>query len=266
MKRMTDTRLWEKPWFRKMTPSEKCAWRYLIDRCDNVGVWEADTELAEFYIGDSIDWEAFREKLNGNVEVLEGGKWWVVDFCLFQHPDLDEESGSNAIRSYIDLLKKHGLWEMYLERKSGSVQGSMKGRPTLDEGSKGKSSTSLGKERLGKGKGKEESASEKNSSVLIEINGKARTLNGTRWANLIDEVGERLAMWALQERVDWEDANGKKAARDYAAATANWIKKAREFGNLPEFASRKSGPGWDRDPEVDNEIAAMVRRNYENDE
>lgn len=123
-KRFTDTGKWEKPWYRTLPAEEKAAWQYLTDRCDNVGVWDADFELANFMIGATIDWEGFADRCNGNVVILENGKWWLVDFCAFQHPDLDEHSKSNAVQSYVQLLKKHGLFEQYMNSTPTVGQGS----------------------------------------------------------------------------------------------------------------------------------------------
>lgn len=61
-------------------------------------------------------------------------------------------------------------------------------------------------------------------------------MNQTRYNNLCEEHGQKLVDWAIQSRLDWEGANGKKPAKDYAAAAATWIAKAREFGNLPKFS------------------------------
>ena len=117
MKRFRDTEIWRKRWFRQLSPAEKCAWDLITAECDNVGLWSPDFEAADFYIGSAVDWEMLPEKVNGNVQVLDSGKWWLPDFCLFQHPDLDPESSSMPILSYVKLLRKHGLWEAYLERK-----------------------------------------------------------------------------------------------------------------------------------------------------
>ena len=118
MKRLTDTAIWSKPWFRRLTPAEKCAWCYITDACDNVGVWDADTELADFCIGESVDWSTFPDKLNGNVTLLDNGKWWIHDFCRFQHGDMAEGKENNAIKSYISLLQNHGLWDAYVRGTS----------------------------------------------------------------------------------------------------------------------------------------------------
>ena len=112
-KRFTDTAIWDKEWYRKLLPAEKVAFNYIKDRCDNVGVWCPDTELAEFIIGESVDWEAFLSKLNSNIVVLDNGKWWLSDFCDFQYGELTDTCKPH--QSYIKLLKKHSLWKGYVK-------------------------------------------------------------------------------------------------------------------------------------------------------
>lgn len=112
-KRFTDTEIWRKPWFRKLTPAEKCAVRYILDNCDSVGVWDVDTELAEMFIGGEVNWYALPEKCNGNIRVISERKWWLVDFCEFQYGALSEDSAAKPIQSYVRQLKRHGLWEGY---------------------------------------------------------------------------------------------------------------------------------------------------------
>lgn len=114
-KRFFDTDLWvNKPWFIELTPGEKAAWYYLLSTCDNVGVCNPVRKIADASIGEAIDWDSLPTKTNGNIVVIDGGKWWLQDFCTFQHPDIQEDSKSNAIQSYIKLLKQHGLFEQYM--------------------------------------------------------------------------------------------------------------------------------------------------------
>lgn len=113
MKRFTDTDIWKRPWFRKLTPAEKCAFQFIRDNCDNAGVWIPDYEGAEFNIGEPIDWNSLSGKVNGNIEILENGKWWIPDFCEFQFGELHEDTKNKAHISHIALLKKHGLWPLH---------------------------------------------------------------------------------------------------------------------------------------------------------
>jgi hypothetical protein len=106
-KRFRDTELWGREWYRRLTPEQKCAWGYLLDRCDNVGVIALDRGTADFLIGTTVDWDEIVVSCNNNIEVLPDGKWWVKDFCDFQYGELDEKCKPHA--SYIRLLRKHGL-------------------------------------------------------------------------------------------------------------------------------------------------------------
>jgi len=108
-KRLHDTGLWIKQWFRILSPAEKCAFLYLLNACDGAGVWDPDYEAAEFIIGDKVNWEELPGKTKNNIEVLDNGKWWLVDFVTFQCGELRESCAPH--KSYIALLKKHGLYE-----------------------------------------------------------------------------------------------------------------------------------------------------------
>lgn len=109
-KRFTDTGTWvDQPWFIELSPVEKCVWYFVKDRCDNVGVWKPNFKLAALVIGGDIDWDAFLNKCNSNIEVLENGKWWLPDFCEFQYGELRETCKPH--QSYISSLKRHGLYQ-----------------------------------------------------------------------------------------------------------------------------------------------------------
>jgi hypothetical protein len=128
-KRFHDRDKWRKPWYRELSPVEKCAWDYITSECDNVGVWIPDYEMAEYCIygkpihDEHINWEEFRSKCNGNIVLMECGKWWIVDFCIFQYPLLLETTTSKPLLSYIALLKKHNLWEGYKNNYIGLGKG-----------------------------------------------------------------------------------------------------------------------------------------------
>ena len=110
-KRFTDTNIWDKPWYIKLSTTDKCAISYIKDRCDNVGVWTPSFALAEFVIGTKVNWEALPGRVNGNIIILPNGKWYLPDFCTFQYGELEENTNNKARLSYVNALKKHGLWK-----------------------------------------------------------------------------------------------------------------------------------------------------------
>ena len=114
-KRFTDTDKWlNNKWFYELTPELKLFWIYLLDNCDNVGVWEENIKLASILIGYTYPLDTLLKSFEKQIHIFkEGRKWWIVDFCDFQYGKFDEDSTSKPIQSYIKNLKDHGLWIPY---------------------------------------------------------------------------------------------------------------------------------------------------------
>lgn len=92
MKRFTETRKWGDPWFRALPPHIKTFWQFLCDNCDNAGLWDCDMVLAEFLIGIKYDKAEVLLHFQKNVTVLDGGKWFLPKFILFQWGPLNPEN------------------------------------------------------------------------------------------------------------------------------------------------------------------------------
>lgn len=210
-KRFFDTGVFKKPWFRRLSAEEKAAWFYIQAECDNVGVWDADTDVAEFVIGGSLDWDSFATKCNGNLHILPNGKWWLVDYCIFQHPDMVEDSKSNAIQSYIKLLKKHGLWEAYMARISTL------GEPLVNP------CATLGEPSIG---GSKAQVRERERELLRAADNfhpvTSAPMNATTYAKLVDDYGQDTVDAYFQRVSDYCAAKGK-CYKDHAAAVRRWL-------------------------------------------
>ena len=139
-KRFTDTETWDKPWFMELSPTDKCAIMFIKDKCNCIGVWIYNQKLANCYINDIPDWQTLPERCNGNITVLEDGKWWLKDFCDFQYGNLNENCP--PYEKYIQELKKYGLYERVIEGDSNPnirvPKGYSKGSHTLQEKEKEK--------------------------------------------------------------------------------------------------------------------------------
>jgi len=129
-KRFTDTDLWEKEWFMKLSAKHKCLTRFIYDRCDVVGVWSPNWTMASMFIGEKVSADDLSAIDEGNqFEVLENGKIFIPDFCEFQYGQLTEKCKPHL--KYIRELKKHGLFERV-------SKGYTKGIHTLEEKDKEK--------------------------------------------------------------------------------------------------------------------------------
>lgn len=109
MKRFTETAKWDDPWWHALSPRNKLAWQYLCDKCDAVGVIDLNRALADFQIGDAVDWDAFIELSGARLRTLPNGKLWLTGFIAFQYGKLSTDC--KAHRPVFSLIEKHGIGE-----------------------------------------------------------------------------------------------------------------------------------------------------------
>jgi hypothetical protein len=108
-KRFTDPSKWERAWFRRLTPVQKCFVLFLFDRCDNAGVWVVDMETAEFFIGGDVgDPFSFIPDDFPVIPLCGGNKWFIPKFLSFQYQN-GLNSKKPAIVSVVNMLARHGL-------------------------------------------------------------------------------------------------------------------------------------------------------------
>jgi len=112
-KRFADTDSYCKEWFRKLPIIYKVAWDYCCRTCSAAGILSLDRELADFQIGEAVDWPAFFQLCGDRVIELPGGKFYLTTFIEFQYGELSEDC--NPHKPVIKELKKFGLWEGYLK-------------------------------------------------------------------------------------------------------------------------------------------------------
>jgi hypothetical protein len=110
-KRFTETKKWEDPWFQDLDPAYKCVWFFILDHCDNAGVWVVNTRLMAFQVGKTITWESVQAKFGKRLMEFAPGKIWVPKFIEFQYGSLSEACKPH--QKIIGLLKSHTLWEVY---------------------------------------------------------------------------------------------------------------------------------------------------------
>jgi hypothetical protein len=110
-KRFTDTSLYSKKWFRRLSPELKCLWEWLRCNCDHAGLVEFDAELASFQIGLEVT-EKDLEKFGNRIEKYEDGKYWLNTFVDFQYGKLSSKCRPHI--PVIEKLKKYGLLERVL--------------------------------------------------------------------------------------------------------------------------------------------------------
>lgn len=110
-KRLTDSRKWQDPFYRKLPPHLKLFWLYLLDACDHAGFWKKDLDMAGFCIGIQIHEEEVLGQFEERIRVVDAETWFVTKFISFQYGVLREDS--KVHKSVIEALKREGLYELY---------------------------------------------------------------------------------------------------------------------------------------------------------
>jgi hypothetical protein len=208
MKRMTETEKWRDSWFRKLSPTLKIGYLYLLDAVDNAGVWDPDTELADWMIGTPVAWDELRSFAGERIAVLPNGKWWLTRFVRFQCGELSEDSRPH--QAVARLLKNHGI-EGYL-KGIHTLQDKTETRQGLDK-DKDKDSTGAESKRLRRPRPPKEGA-----VVLAQLQGmlQERLIDisilfkrrvDTTWTQQ-DLEAAKLARVETMEQDSWQDDVG----------------------------------------------------------
>lgn len=109
-KRFTDTAKWDKAWFRKLSPPEKCVWMFLCDRCDHAGFWDIDMDALHFFVGTTWRIEDLTSTFGDKITLVGKDKIFIPDFVEFQYGNLNPKNRvhNSIIQKAEKLLKKKG--------------------------------------------------------------------------------------------------------------------------------------------------------------
>ena len=92
-KRFIDTKIWDKAWFRRLTPKNKLFWIYLLTKCDHAGIWDADWEAAEFLIGEWVNFDELPPEITDKMKYIKGDdQYFIPKFIEFQYGVLKANS------------------------------------------------------------------------------------------------------------------------------------------------------------------------------
>jgi len=108
-KRFTDTLKWEKEWFLSLTPNDKIIWLYLLDSCDEAGLWNVNWRLCSMLTGVEFS-EPPSSIQHQLVETNHDKVLYIKDFMEFQYPDYMEKK-SPMIAKCVKKLIRYGIIE-----------------------------------------------------------------------------------------------------------------------------------------------------------
>jgi hypothetical protein len=107
-KRFTDTDLWDKEWFMKLSCKQKCLVKLIRDKCDLSGVWSPNWLIVATYLGEQATEAELLDIDEGRQFIkISGGKIFCIGFVSFQYGELSEKSPVH--RKIINLLVNHKI-------------------------------------------------------------------------------------------------------------------------------------------------------------
>ncbi len=111
-KRYLDNILLDKDWFLDLSDSDKAELFYLFLKCDAVGVYTISKRNEFNFFQREVDWLSLISKSSDNLEMLDGKRIFITNWCEIQYGDRirNLESKSPPIISHQRLAMKHGLY------------------------------------------------------------------------------------------------------------------------------------------------------------
>jgi hypothetical protein len=110
-KRWTDTEKWKKVWFSELEPEAKLAWLYILDECDNAGIWPANFRRMSADLGFQVDRSRFDAWFRDRTFQVGQEKYFLPSFIPFQQkatPDKLNPS-NHAHKKILEILDGEGL-------------------------------------------------------------------------------------------------------------------------------------------------------------
>lgn len=90
-KRFTDTEKWDRQWFEELSPNLKLFWIYLLDKCNNAGIWHVNMKRANYSMGTRLTEKSVLEAFPDRIQVVAADKWLVIKFIPYQYGKLSPE-------------------------------------------------------------------------------------------------------------------------------------------------------------------------------
>jgi hypothetical protein len=110
-KRMTDSEKWKDQWFSNLNNDYKIVWFYLLDDCDNAGIWQCNIRTLNFNCNTSFTEADLLNTFSKRLTKISDDKFLINKFCEYQYGIDFITSKNKAVISAINKLKSNNLIE-----------------------------------------------------------------------------------------------------------------------------------------------------------
>jgi RNA recognition motif-containing protein len=108
-KRFTDTNKWNDVWFSQLPNDYKLVWIYILDTCDNAGIWLKNIKNLNFFCNTNLTEEDLIKTFSDKLSKITEEKMIVNKFCTIQYGDNFLESKNKAVLAAIKTLNTLNL-------------------------------------------------------------------------------------------------------------------------------------------------------------
>ena len=108
-KRFTDTDKWKDEWYTELSSDYKIIWQYLLDTCDNAGIYKRNIKLLNYYCNTNVSADDILSVFKKRVTQLTDEKWLINKFCVYQYGTDFLESTNKAVMAAHKVLEQHGI-------------------------------------------------------------------------------------------------------------------------------------------------------------
>ena len=108
-KRFTDTEKWEDEWFTDLSNDYKVIWFYLLDTCDNAGVWKKNIKKLNYLCNTNVSTDDLLKVFSKRITILADEKWFINKFCIVQYGHDFLQSKNKAVLSAVKKLIIEGV-------------------------------------------------------------------------------------------------------------------------------------------------------------
>lgn len=134
-KRFTDTKKWDDDWFLGLPPKFKCAWWWLCDHCDGVGIQKISITKLTNEIGESVTREEFERHFADRVHWIKDDTLWIPGFIKAQYKALSPGNRAHMNIAMLAIRELQGQAligkaQIVYESLLNFVQQSLEVRPT----------------------------------------------------------------------------------------------------------------------------------------
>jgi hypothetical protein len=110
-KRFTDTDKWKDEWYTELPNDYKIIWQYLLDTCDNAGIYKRNVKLLNIMCNTNVSDTDILNAFKLRVTPISDEKWIINKFCVFQYGPDFLESKNKAVISVVNKLIENNLYQ-----------------------------------------------------------------------------------------------------------------------------------------------------------